>query len=169
MKRFIGLFLLVALVAFALVYSPPIRTYLIGPFTAGLTQFSGWLIELFGGTVSVEDGNVLRVPGSAVRIVDMCNGVEATLLLWAALLAFPAPFGYKLKGLLIGTFTVHFLNIIRIISLIYLNAYKPEWFHWAHWYLWDTLIMLDILIVFLAWIRLMPESDQGKFGEAAVA
>lgn len=169
MKRFLGLFIVVLLVAFGLAYSPPVRTHLIGPFTEAITHFSGWLIQLFGGTASVEEGNILRVPGAAVRIVDMCNGVEATFILWAAMLAFPAPWSYRLKGLLIGTITVHILNIVRIISLVYLRGYNPEWFHWAHWYLWDTLIMLDILVVFLAWVRLMPTRDQGQFGAPAPA
>ena len=114
--------------------------------------------------------NVLSIPGFRVRVVDMCNGVEATILLLAAMIAFPAPLLYKLKGMLIGIATVHTLNILRIISLVYLGAYKPEWFEWVHWYLWDALIMLDILVVFLAWIRLMPTGDsQEPPGAAAVA
>lgn len=169
MKRFLILFIVVLVVAFGLSYSAPVRFHLIGPFTEGITHFSGWLINLFGGTATVEQGNVLRIPGAAVRVVDMCNGVEATFILWAAILAFPARWDYKLKGLLIGTLTVHVLNIIRIISLIYLRVYKPEWFHWAHWYLWDTLIMLDILIIFLAWIRLMPVSASSRVSNAATA
>lgn len=143
------------MIAFGVVYSTPVRTLFIGPFTAAITQLSGWLIQLFGEQVTVRE-NFLSIPGFAVQVLDMCNGVEATLILWAALLAFPAPWFYTLKGLLLGTLTVHCLNIIRIISLVYLGAYKPEWFHWVHWYVWDALIMLDILLVFLAWIRWMP-------------
>jgi exosortase/archaeosortase family protein len=118
--------------------------------------------------VSVRE-NVLSIPGFAVQVLDMCNGVEATIFLWAAMIAFPASFLYTLKGIFIGTLTVHVLNIIRIISLLYLGVYKPEWFHWVHWYLWDGLIMLDILIVFLAWIRLMPIRQQDNSGGEAVA
>lgn len=155
MRRFFVLFILAGSIAYGGVYLPPVRAHVIGPFTEGITQMSGWLIRFFGGQVNVQ-GNTLAIPGFAVQVLDMCNGVEATILLWAALLAFPAPWGYKLKGVLIGTLTVHALNIIRIISLLYLGAYRPEWFYWVHWYLWDALIMLDILLVFLAWVRLMP-------------
>lgn len=169
MKRFFTLFIVALLAAFTLVYLPPVREYAIGPFTQGITQLSGWLIQLFGGTASVNE-NVLSIPGFRVRVVDMCNGVEATILLLAAMVAFPAPLLYKLKGMLIGIATVHTLNILRIISLVYLGAYKPEWFDWVHWYLWDALIMLDILVVFLAWIRLMPTGEnQEPPGAAAVA
>ena len=168
MKRFIILFLLILLGFYCIVYLPVTREYAIGPFTYGITSLSGWLIQLFGGDVVIQ-GNILKIPNFAVQVLDMCNGVEATIFLWAALIAFPAPVLYKIKGIIIGTLTVHILNIIRIISLLYLGAYKPEWFHWVHWYLWDGLIMLDILIVFLAWIRLMPvaEKDQ-QTGETVV-
>ena len=167
MKRFILLFILVLLIAYGLVYLPPVREHAIGPFTEGITYISGWLITAFGGQVWMQ-GNTLSIPGFAVQVLDMCNGVEATIIFWAAILAFPAPGVYKLKGLFIGTFTIHALNIIRIISLLYLGAYNRDWFHWVHWYVWDALIMLDILIVFLAWVRMMPLQEQRTGGAATV-
>ena len=167
MKRFVITFVIVLLFAYGVIYLPPVRAHIIGPFTEGITHVSGWIIHLFGGEVTVA-GNILTIPGFRVQVLDMCNGVEATLFLWAALIAFPAPLLYKLKGLLIGTLTVHVLNIVRIISLVYLGAYKPEWFHWVHWYVWDALIMLDILLVFLAWIRLMPMAERAFPREAPV-
>ena len=160
------------LLAYGIIYLPPVRSYAIGPFTEGITHLSGWLIQLLGGAAEVSDNMLTVNPLSAnkftVLVLDMCNGVEATVFLWAAILAFPAPMLYKIKGLLIGTLTVHFLNIIRIISLVYLGVYKSDWFHWVHWYVWDALIMLDILIVFLAWIRLMPLRREKPLGEASV-
>ena len=168
MKRFLIVFILVMLGAYGLVYLPPIRDHMIAPFTEGITYLSGWLIQAFGGAVSIQ-GNILTIPGFAVQVLDMCNGVEATIILWAAMLAFPASGIYKLKGLVIGTLTVHTLNIIRIISLLYLGAYYREWFDWVHWYLWDALIMLDILIVFLAWVRLMPFQEQPAASDAREA
>ena len=171
MRRFIILFGCILLLAYGIIYLPPVRSYAIGPFTESITYLSGWLIQIFGGAVQVSANMLTINPSSADRfsvlVLDMCNGVEATVFLWAAMLAFPAPIFYKIKGLLLGTFTVHFLNIIRIISLVYLGAYKPAWFHWVHWYVWDALIMLDILIVFLAWIRLMPIRQKALPGETS--
>ena len=100
---------------------------------------AGGLIALFGGQAWVQ-GNVLTIPGFSVRILDLCNGVEATLLLWTAMLAFPAPWRYRLWGLLIGLLGVQALNLARIISLVYLGVWNPAWFYWVHWYVWDALI-----------------------------
>ncbi|HXH04675.1 MAG TPA: exosortase H [Candidatus Competibacteraceae bacterium] len=155
MRRYFVLFGVILLLGYISVYLPPVREHLVGPFTAGITQVAGALIALCGGQVWVSS-NTLAIPGFAVQVLDMCNGVEATLVLWSAMLAFPAPWRYKLKGLALGTTTVHALNILRIISLLYLGAYDAELFHWFHWYLWDAVIMLDILVVFLAWLRWAP-------------
>ena len=155
MSRFFLRFVVVGLVGFTVVYLPAVREHLIGPFTAGIASLSGGLIRLFGGTAWVS-ANTLSIPGFAVQILDMCNGVEATLVLWTAVLAYPAPWHYRLKGLLIGTLTVHGLNVLRIVSLVYLGRYDEGLFQWVHSYLWDVLIMLDILVVFLLWLRWMP-------------
>ena len=155
MRRFIATFLGVGLMLFGLVYLPPIRDHLIAPFTDSLTVIAGWLITTLGGQAWVS-GNILTIPGFSVRILDLCNGVEATLLLWAVLLAYPAPWGYRLWGLLLGFLGVQALNMVRIISLTYLGVWKPEWFHWVHWYVWDALIMLDVLLILLLWLRRLP-------------
>lgn len=155
MRRFLVSFVATLLLLFALVYLPPIRDHLIAPFTDSLTVIAGWLITTLGGQAWV-NGNVLTIPGFSVRILDLCNGVEATLLLWAVLLAYPAPWGYRLWGLLLGFLGVQALNMVRIISLTYLGVWKPEWFHWVHWYVWDALIMLDVLLIFLLWLRRLP-------------
>ena len=79
--------------------------------------------------------------------------LQATLVLLAAILAFPAPWRHKAIGLVIGVVAVQALNIIRVISLFYLGQWSMLAFEWAHLYLWQALIMLDVLIVWLIWIR----------------
>lgn len=54
---------------YGLMYSPPVREGIIGPFTDGLTVAAGGLITLFGGQAWVQ-GNVLAIPGFSVRILD---------------------------------------------------------------------------------------------------
>lgn len=155
MKQFLLKFTLIGIVSFGLVYSPWVYEHLVGEFTRWIAALAGWLLQSFGAQVTVH-ANVLRIPGFAVEIRSVCNGLEATLVLWAALLAFPARWKYKFMGLLIGTLAVQALNILRIISLLYLGALNRTWFEFAHAYLWEILIMLDILILFLIWLRFLP-------------
>ena len=158
--RFVFLFILIGSVVYGLIHIALIREHLIVPFTVGITQFSAWLIQLCGGQVWLYS-NTLSMPGFALQILDSCNGLEASIILWAAILAFPAPWSYKFKGLIIGTLAIQSLNILRIISLLYLGAYQEEWFDGIH-QLWSFLMMLDIVIVFLIWIRCLSTPVQSK-------
>ena len=84
-----------------------------------------WLVTLFDPNV-VAAGKVMRstANGFAVSIEAGCNGVEATIVLLAAILAFPAPWSDKLVGLAAGIVAVQGLNIVRVISLFYLGQWK---------------------------------------------
>src|SRR4029450_3078261 len=112
-------------------------------------------------------GKVMRSTqnGFAVSIEAGCNGVEATIVLIAAMLAFPAPWKNKLMGLAAGIVAVQGLNILRVISLFYLGQWDYKVFEWAHLYVWQALIMLDVLIVWLVWVRTLPAgSDDAPRG-----
>lgn len=154
MWRFILLFALVFTTGFALELWTPINHGLIDPWTGFLARVSGIIITLLSEHVSVT-GRVIRSlsTGFAISIEAGCNGVEATLILVAAMLAFPSPWKKKLIGLLWGIPAVQVLNVVRIVSLFFLGDYNKQWFEWAHLYLWQALIMLDVLVVWLLWLR----------------
>jgi exosortase/archaeosortase family protein len=45
------------------------------------------------------------------------------------------------------------LNLVRIVSLFYLVQWSARAFEFAHLYLWQALIMLDVLLAWLLWLR----------------
>jgi exosortase/archaeosortase family protein len=49
------------------------------------------------------------------------------------------------------------MNILRIISLFYLGDWDLDIFSWVHLYLWPTLIMLDVLVVFILYLRYLSQ------------
>ena len=157
MWRFLLLFLVIQFALFAVEMLDPVQAAVIMPFTASLADISAWLVQLFDENVLAQ-GNLLRnrETGFAVAIAPGCNGVEAMIVLLAAILAFPAPWLHRLKGVFYGFLAIQGLNLLRIISLYYLGQWDREVFDWAHNYAWQAMIMLDALIVFLVWIRMMP-------------
>ncbi len=161
MLRFFLIFLVIQGVLFTTEMLQPVQQLLVIPFTEGVAAVSAWLVLLFDPHV-VSEGIVLRdvTNGFAVAIQAGCNGVEATIVLVAAMLAFPSPWKHKLWGILIGFLLVQALNLIRIISLFYIGQWNMQVFEWMHLYLWQALIMLDVLIVFLVWLRYLPRPAQ---------
>jgi exosortase H (IPTLxxWG-CTERM-specific) len=160
--RFFALFVVIQAALFAAELTPWGQDYVVVPWTNALAAFSTSLVTLFDSGV-VATGKVIQstANGFAVSIEAGCNGVEATIVLIAAMLAFPAPWKYRVAGLGAGIIAVQGLNVIRVISLFYLGQWSAKAFEWAHLYVWQALIMLDVLIVWLVWVRTLPRSGSG--------
>lgn len=174
MLRFSLFFIVLLLGLFTIEMLRPVQESVVLPFTGGVAHVSVWIIELFdSGVVSV--GNQIRdaESGFAVAIEAGCNGVEALIILFAAIFAFPASLRHKLAGFAIGFVAIQALNLVRIISLFYLGQWNMTWFEWFHLYLWQALIILDALVVWLVWLRTLPPRAGGDGddpgGQPAVA
>ena len=160
MARFFLWFLVLQAALFGLELTPWVQQWLVIPWTSTLAAISASIVQLFDPQV-LAHGKVLQSArnGFAVSIEAGCNGVEATIVLVAAILAFPAPWRRKLVGLTIGIVAVQGLNVVRVISLFYLGQWNFSVFEWAHLYVWQALIMLDVLVVWLLWVRTLPRAD----------
>ena len=152
-KRFLIVFLLSALGLFALVLAPPIRPFMEA-FSGSLASLSAWIIRICGGTC-LQHAAVLSNPahGFAMEVRDGCNGINAVILLWAAMLGYPASRRWKLIGLGAGLAAIQAVNLLRLISLFYLGQHYRPAFEFAHLYLWEMLIIIDAMLVFSIWVR----------------
>lgn len=168
MVGFLIRFLLAQGLLFGIEMLQVIQNTLILPWTYMLARLSGSLISLVDTDVAIT-GKVVSstLNGFAVSIEPGCNGVEAMLVLLAAILAFPASWRYKLWGLAWGFVAIQGMNLLRIISLFYLGQWSRELFDWAHLYIWQALIMLDALVVFLIWLRYVPAAPTLIKGQTA--
>lgn len=168
MKRFAMLFSLTLLVLFTVELLGPVQREVIQPFTGWLADVSAALMMPFDKHV-VTSGRIISdsQTGFAVSIEAGCNGVEAAIVLIAGVLAFPATFKQKLGAILLGFGAIQIMNIARIISLFYLGQWNFDLFTWMHLYLWPVLIMLDVLVVFMLYLRYLARKEAP--GTAAVA
>jgi len=168
MLRFFLFFLVIQAVLFALELLGPVQTGFIMPWTGLLATFSANLVQFFDADVTAYS-NVIQstTNGFGVAIQPGCNGVEASIILIAAILAFPAPWRPKLAGLAIGILAVQAVNVLRIVSLFYLGQWNMQWFEFAHLYLWQALIMLDVLVVWLLWVRYLARKGLIRMPHAA--
>lgn len=154
MLRFFLLFLGLQLSLFGLNMLSWVQQHLVLPWTALLARICAGLVVWFDDTAAAS-GKVLwnHVTGFGVSIEPGCNGIEACIVLFAAVMAFPSTWRHKLVGLLAGFAAVQALNVVRVISLFYLGQWNMAVFDFAHEFLWQGLIMLDVLIVWLLWVR----------------
>lgn len=163
MSRFVVVFGLVLVGLFTLEMLNPVQEHLVVPFTSLLAKISASLIAPFDDTV-IAYGKVLqfRDTGFAVSIEAGCNGVEATIVLIAAVLAFPANWRQRVAAIALGFLAIQVMNIARIITLFYLGDWDLDIFSWVHLYLWPALIMLDVLVVFILYLRYLGPRAGGE-------
>ena len=154
MRRFFLVFIAIQLLLFGLNLLTWVQTHVVLPWTSALAKFCVALVTLFDDTVQ-SAGKVLwnAQTGFGVSIEAGCNGLEAYIVLVAAVMAFPATWRQKLVGLLVGFVAVQLLNVVRVISLFYLGQWSMPVFSFAHEFLWQALIMLDVLVFWLLWVR----------------
>ncbi len=158
MTRFVVLFVVLLFGLFWLELYPPVEQAVINPFTALVAKISVAIIDFFDADVIAFERTIQsRSTGFAIVVERGCNGVEALIILFAAIFAFPAPWKNKLQGFAIGFFAIQLLNLVRIISLFYLGQWNETAFKWFHLYLWQALIILDALVVWLIWLRTLPK------------
>ncbi|CAM3873761.1 exosortase H [Paracidovorax anthurii] len=154
MLRFFLIFLTLQLSMFGINMLGWVQQHLVLPWTAMLARICAALVTWFDSSAAAS-GKVLwnHTTGFGVSIEAGCNGIEACIVLFAAVMAFPSTWRHKLIGIAAGFVAVQALNIVRVISLFYLGQWNTAVFNFAHEYLWQALIMVDVLIVWLLWVR----------------
>lgn len=156
MQRFFLSFLALQLTLFGINMLSVVQQRVVLPWTEILARGCAGLVTWFDSTAAA-NGKVLwnTTTGFGVSIEPGCNGVEACIVLIAAIVAYPSQWRHKLTGMVWGFLAVQGLNVVRVISLFYLGQWSTPVFNFAHEYLWQALIMLDVLIVWLLWVRAM--------------
>lgn len=166
MLRFFITFLVLQLTLFGLNMLNFVQQHVVLPWTALLAKICASLVTWFDPAATAS-GKVLwnAATGFGVSIEPGCNGIEACIVLFSAVVAFPASWRAKLAGILIGFVAVQAVNVVRVISLFYLGQWNMTVFTFAHEYLWQALIMIDVLIVWLLWVRsIRSDSADGDAG-----
>ncbi len=120
------------------------------PFTSFIVFSSSFLINLFGGT-SFVNGTHLSNPQFGINVVDGCNGIYATAILLSGVIAYPAKVRHKLLGVLIGFVAIFALNLVRVISMLYLGQYFPDIFKEIHIFVWQPIIILWAIYIWYFW------------------
>lgn len=147
---FLVVFLLLLGGGFTLISLNWVNDHVIEPFTAGIAQVSGAVLDLIGQNVTMQ-GTIIRNARFAVNIRNGCNGVEAMLIFLAAVLAFPASWRSRLLGLGIGILAIQAVNLVRVVVLFLTGVYFPSLFDASHTVVWQTLVILSGVLLWIFW------------------
>jgi exosortase H (IPTLxxWG-CTERM-specific) len=150
--RFLITFLLVLGASFALLAWKPVNDHVVEPFTGQIAKMSGVTLRALGEPVT-RVGTALRSPRFAVNIKNGCNGVEAMVILLAAIVAFPASWKARLAGLAVGAAAIQVVNLLRVVVLFLTGTYWPRFFDTSHTVVWQSLVILSAVLIWILWAR----------------
>ncbi len=128
----------------------PVNDRVIVPFTALVARATAVVLRIVDSGIQ-SAGTVIRSPSFAIDVNNGCNGIEAMILLSAAIFAFPATLRSRLAGLVVATIAVQLLNVVRLSSLFWLGANHRRFFDLFHVAVWQSLIILAAISMFVLW------------------
>lgn len=156
-RRTVVLFALYILGLFGLLYG--LDHQLVDPFTRGIAQLTRVILWLAGIQATVQD-KVVGTPAFAVAIQNNCNAIYETALFASAVLAYPATWRQRLSGVLLGGVILYVVNLIRVLSLIYVGSHFRSYFDTAHIYIWQSLFIVFALGLWLYWAGTLARRPQ---------
>src|SRR5882672_1301881 len=94
-------------------------------------------------------GSYVTLAGATLDIVSDCTPLMPTLALWCAIFAFPAPWLWKVLGMIGGALLLWIYNLARVIAIAFVLQHRPTWFEFVHAYLWQTVTLCIVLLLFI--------------------
>lgn len=151
--RFLAIFAL----AFGTCYflfgiAPGVKAGFITPYTHFLARAVAVVINLFGAGATAGDAQVTS-PRFSISIATGCDGVEASSLFFAGVIAFPTPWRAKVIGFALGIPAIHAINLLRLVGLYYAGVYLPSVFEELHVYVAQTIVILLSTGILFLWLE----------------
>ena len=147
---FVARFVAGLILFYVVVALNPVNDRVIVPFTALVARTSALLMRGLGSGVAVA-GTVMQTSRFALDVQNGCNGVEAAILLAAAILAFPATLRSRLLALPVALTAIELLNLVRLCSLFWLGEHHRPIFDFFHIAVWQSLVILAAVSIFVVW------------------
>ncbi len=130
----------------------PINQKVITPFTGLLAQASVFLLKLIG-TETKAVSTLIVSPQFTVDIKAGCTGIEPIIILISAIFAFRTSWKERCYGAFWGIVVLQGVNLIRVVSLVYLGINHPRYFSDAHTYIWQIVFIALSLFLWMLWAK----------------
>lgn len=129
-----------------------VRMGIIKPYTALLAKVVAVIINIFGAGATASDA-VVQSSKFTLSIAMGCDGIEATCLFLAGVLAFPTSWRARLIGLAVGLPLIQLINIARLVGLYYAGILLPSVIEEVHVYVAQTIVILLSTAILIYWLE----------------
>lgn len=106
------------------------------------------------------NGSRIQASGGGINVLNGCEGTEVLFLLWAALLAAPLSWRWRLQGAVLGGVWVFALNQARLLALFYSYRDDRALFNLLHGLVAPGVLVAATLL-FVAWVYRRHDAAMG--------
>lgn len=122
-----------------------------------LTSFIANSVKIFLNIIGhqcLTFGKIISDTDGVSLILDRgCVGRNVLLVFSAFIIATPAEVKRKIIYTIAGLGVIIILNIIRIILLMLVGQYYPDYFHFTHEYLFKYTLYAGVFLLWVFWVR----------------
>jgi exosortase/archaeosortase family protein len=138
--------------------SPPVCLWVFGPLKRlldrPLSYCFAWLscgvVRLFQSQVELSEATITG-PYFSLEVIPACTGFAVFWVFACAVIAFPARWSARLRGVLLGGLTIACFNVVRLASLYFIGESYPELFDDAHLYVFQGLLIILVAAYWYVW------------------
>lgn len=144
--RFALAFVLLEALVYLVLWSAPV----FEPYAALNARLTAVLLGPFlEGTQA--HGAVLSAPAYSIQVRPGCDGYQASAVLLAGILAFPAPRARKWIGATLGIALLLLLNLLRLAALLWTGVHHAALFQRMHLEILPAVFVGAALFLLLGW------------------
>ena len=128
-----------------------------------LTSFIANSVKIFLNIIGhqcLTFGKIISDPDGVSWIFDRgCVGRNVLLVFSAFIIATPAEVKRKIIYTIVGLGVIIILNVIRIILLMLVGQYYPDYFTFTHEYLFKYTLYAGVFLLWVLWVRKFRSSS----------
>jgi exosortase family protein XrtF len=123
-----------------------------------IVSHAAFLLRLMGFTtyraVEEDDMQLLGIDGAhPIWIGTPCNALTLFAFFALFVLAFPGAPARKLWFIPLGMLLIHAANLLRVVALVLISFYAPDYLAFNHTYTFTVLVYAIIFALWMWWVR----------------
>lgn len=134
------------------------RTAIDEKVIAMIVSHAAFLLKLFGYStyraIEEDDMQLLGIDGAhPIWIGTPCNALTLFAFFALFVIAFPGSTAKKLWFIPLGLAVIHLANLVRVVALVLISFYAPEYLAFNHTYTFTVLVYAIIFAMWMWWVR----------------
>jgi exosortase family protein XrtF len=136
-------------------------------FIGTIITNTNWFLKQIGYKTFLvlqdRDFQVIGIDGSnGVWVGSNCNAISLFYLFSVFVIAYPGHQKSKVWFIPLGILCIHFLNIIRVITLAIIANHAPQYLNFNHTYTFTFAVYAFIFGLWMVWVNKFSTKNQPK-------